>query len=77
MRVVVEDTNHIVHKMRRSARWSLIFSILWWLSIIGLTGALYYYYLAPYIEGIKEIYGNAQGWEDQVAEFFRNFRSNQ
>lgn len=80
---LVEDTNSQVHKMRRASRWALLFQIVWWLSVIGITGAIYYYYLLPYIQAIMEMYGQlrasgqeAQNFGLQVEEFFRNFRAN-
>lgn len=69
----VEDTNNTVHKMRRSQRWHTLFQIVWWLSIVGITGALYYYYVQPYVAGVMDAYGNAQELQVQVQDWFAQF----
>src|SRR3989338_8567153 len=48
LKAVTVDTNKMVHGMRRSQRWRSFVSILWWLTILGLTGASYYF-IQPYI----------------------------
>lgn len=74
LRVLTEDTNKTVHKMHRAARWSFVFSVLWWLTIIGLTGAVYYYYLQPYVEQIIALYNQAKGLDDELFNFFSGWR---
>jgi len=51
-----EDTNHVVHKLRRNQVWHTLIGLLWWLGVVGLLGAAYYYYLAPYIEQVLRLY---------------------
>lgn len=82
LKEITEDTNRQVHKMRRNARWSLFFQILWWASILGITGAAYYYYVQPYIQKIEDFYVNAQhgvsqagDWGSQIREFFDKYFS--
>ena len=64
---LIEDTNRIVHKMRSAARWSLTIQLIWWFSIVGLSSALYFVYLAPYMEQIMGLYTGAQN----ILENFR------
>lgn len=82
LKVLTEDTNRQVHKMRRSARWGLLFQILWWLSVIGVTGAAYYYYVQPYIQKVEEFYleaqqgaPQAQNWQQQLGQWFGQYFS--
>ncbi|MBC7836956.1 hypothetical protein H7X87_04260 [Acetobacteraceae bacterium] len=67
---VVEETNKIVHGMRRSARWSATFRVVWWLAIVGVTASIYYFYLAPYFGALQQFFENATGWEAQFVNFF-------
>ena len=77
LRAVTEDTNRQVHKMRRSARWAMLLQLLWWLTIFGVTGAAYYYYVQPYVVKVENMYfktqqgvAQVQGWQKQVQDFF-------
>lgn len=70
----VQDTNIQVRKMRRSQRWHTIFQIVWWLSVAGITGAAYYYYVQPYVAQVMEAYDSAQGFQGQVEDWFAQFR---
>lgn len=57
---LIEETNHMVKKMRSASRWSFIFTLVWWLSVIGVTGAIYFVFVSPYVEQLMEVWGNAQ-----------------
>ena len=57
---LIEETNRLVKKIRSASRWSFIFTFIWWLSVIGVSGALYFVFVAPYVDQITEIYINAQ-----------------
>ncbi len=57
---LAEDTNRIVRKMRRNQLWHTVFTIVWWLGIVGVAGAVYYYYFAPYVEQLLGLYASAQ-----------------
>ncbi len=53
---LTEENSKILKKLLSAQRWARFFSILRWLVIIGISvGA--YYYLAPYIESVTELYG--------------------
>lgn len=75
LKAITADTNRQVRKMRRSQRMHTIFTIVWWLTIVGVTGAAYYYYVQPYVEKITEAYGNAENFQSQVQDWFSQFRS--
>ena len=57
---VTEDTNRMVHKMRRSQWWGRVFQFLWWAGIIVISGAAYYYYLQPYMAQLLTLYQKMQ-----------------
>jgi len=74
-----EDTNRLVHKMRRAQQWGRFFQLAWWVVIIAISGATYYLYFQPYVGKIEQLYEQAQegtqqvqGWNTQLANFFRN-----
>lgn len=69
----VEETNTVVHKLRRSQRWHTLFQIVWWLSVVGITGAAYYYYIQPYVSNVMDAYGNAKDFQVQVQDWFAQF----
>ncbi len=70
LKEISADTNRTMHKMRRGQRWATIFQIIWWLSIVGVTGAAYYYYVQPYVEQVIGAYDNAKGLQVQVGDWF-------
>lgn len=53
---LTEETNRMVHKMRRAALWGRIFQFVWWVLVIAVSGAAYYYYLQPYVTDITNFY---------------------
>ena len=80
LKEVTHDTNRMMHKMRRSQRWHTIFQIVWWLTILGVTGAAYYYYVQPYVERAIQTYTQVQDsaqrastWQQQAQEFLSNY----
>jgi hypothetical protein len=52
------DNNHMLHKMRRSMVWGNIFTLFYWLVILGGLGASYYY-LQPYVMKYWNVYQSA------------------
>ena len=55
---LAEENNKILNSMKRSMRWASIARALYWIFIIGsAVGA--FYLLQPYIDQIKDVYGNA------------------
>jgi hypothetical protein len=70
---LAEDTNRVVHSMRRGQRWHTIFQIIWWLTIVGISGYTYITYVQPYVGQIMSAYGNAQDFQVQIQNFFAQF----
>ncbi len=69
----IDDTNRVVHSMRRSSRMRTLLSILWWVAILGLSAASYYYYIQPYVDQFNKAYGNTKNFELQVQNWFAQF----
>ena len=72
LKAVTVDTNKMVHGMRRGQRWRSFVSILWWLTILGLTGASYYF-IQPYINQAIQTYGDTKDLQVQVQDWFAQF----
>lgn len=77
---VIDETNRMIHGMRRGQRWRLLWSILWWAAIIAVSAGTYYYYLQPYVVRLEQAYAgfqqqahNAQSLEGQIANWFKQF----
>ena len=66
---IIQDTNRVVHKLWRNIWWGRVYTLLWWAVVLGIGGTVYLYYLAPYVESLREFYGSVQG-------VFENFRPN-
>ena len=64
---VSEETNRIVHSLRRAERWHTGMRVVWWLLILGFFAASYAYF-APYITQIMELYRSIGS-----SEVFQNF----
>jgi len=72
LKSLTQDTNRVVHKLRRNIWWGRLWTIIWWAVILGLTGASYLY-LQPYIQKATAAYGNVKGFQLQVENFFAQF----
>lgn len=77
---LTKETNRMVHKMRRSQLWGRFFQIVWWIAIVAISGAAYYYYAAPYVNKIEQLYAQleqggaqAQSMGTEVSSFFGNW----
>ena len=57
---LAQENNKMLRAMRSSQRWSSVLRVVWWLTILGVSGAFYYYYVAPYIKQLLQIYQNMQ-----------------
>ena len=56
---MVEENNHLLRKMHRSALWGRFFHFLYWAVIIGLSvGA--YYFIQPYVDQLRGVYSGVQ-----------------
>ncbi|HEV7449113.1 MAG TPA: hypothetical protein VGP13_01075, partial [Candidatus Paceibacterota bacterium] len=67
------DTNKVVHSMRRSQRLRSVWSVVWWLLILGVSAWSYYTYVQPYVTQIMGAYGKTQNFESQVQGFFGQY----
>ena len=57
---LAKENNGMLHSLRRSMRVARFMSFLYWVLIIGSAfGA--YYFVEPYIDQMKGIYGEASG----------------
>ena len=57
---LVRENNQLLRKMNRRALYSAIFSVVYWVVIIGVPVYLYFNYAKPYLEEFQSIYQNAQ-----------------
>ena len=71
--VQIEDTNRVVHGMRRSSRMRMLFSVLWWAAIAAVSAYSYYYYVQPYVDQFNKAYGSTKNFELQVQNWFAQF----
>jgi len=51
-----KENNALLKKMRRTAMWGIAFKVLWVAVLIGVPVAVYYYFLMPYLDGLREGY---------------------
>ena len=77
---VIDETNRMVHGMRRGQRWRLFWSILWWGAVLAVSAGTYYYYVQPYVAQVQQAYAgfkeqthNVQNLETQIANWFKQF----
>jgi len=68
-----QETNHMVHAMRRNARFANLVRVVYWLAIIGVIGASYYFYVAPYITKIESALQQTQMSTSQAQSTIQNF----
>lgn len=62
---LTEENNKILRHMRSSNRWSATIRIFYWILIIGVSvGA--FYYLQPYLDLAKKLYGSSQTDLNQI-----------
>lgn len=52
---LAQDTNRILHRMQRAARWGRMFRVFYWTLLIGSMLGIYYYF-RPFFETIMEQY---------------------
>jgi hypothetical protein len=76
---LTQETNDMVHGMRRAAWWGTILRWGWWLLIFGVSGVAYYYYVQPYVDRVQQAYTHVEAgaqqaadWQTKMNEFFKN-----
>ena len=53
------ENSRILHGIKRSHRWSIVFRVIYWVIIIGISiGA--FYYIQPYIDAVIKAYNGVQ-----------------
>ncbi len=79
---VIDETNRMMHSMRRGQRLRLLWSVLWWGAILTVSAGTYYYYLQPYVVRLEQAYAgfqtqehNAQNLQSQITNWFKQFTS--
>jgi hypothetical protein len=77
---ITKDTNRRVRKMRSSQLWGRFYQVVWWIAILAISGAAYYYYAAPYVNKLTQLYAQvesggqqAQSVGSQLSSFFGNW----
>lgn len=64
-----EENNKILHSIRRHLLIGRIIRIIYWVVIIGAAVGIYYY-LEPYLEGIKGAYDSIKGDLQGIGNLF-------
>lgn len=80
-RQLLEENNTLLKRLDRNARWSFWLQILWYVFLIGMPFALYFYVLEPYFSALGSSYETFNagmqeipGWK-QFNEFIENFNN--
>ncbi|MDB5225114.1 MAG: hypothetical protein JWL87_66 [Candidatus Adlerbacteria bacterium] len=68
-----QDTNKVVHAMRRNQRWHTFVAVIWWVLIFSVSAYTYYAYVQPYVHQVLGLYDSAQGFEQQARSFFGQY----
>lgn len=59
-REIVERNNELLKNIESTLFWRRVFSILYWVVIIGFAVGVFYF-LEPYVDRVMDAYGNLQG----------------
>lgn len=59
-REIVERNNELLQSIERTMFWRRVFSIFYWVVIIGIAIGLFYF-LEPYADRVLEAYSQLQG----------------
>jgi hypothetical protein len=69
---LVRENNRLIKKIRRAALWGRATRIVYWVLIIGVAiGA--FYFLQPYVDGVRSFYQNIQSTQEGFGSFFNFF----
>ncbi len=64
-----EENNKILKKILRTMRWARLVRIIYWSVIIAASvGA--FYYIQPYWDGLRDLYGGAQDTVQKINSSF-------
>ncbi len=68
---LAEENNKILSKLYRGMQLRRIFTVLYWIVIIGVAvGA--FYFIQPYFEQFSSIFQRFQGSAEEVRQYFGN-----
>jgi hypothetical protein len=63
--LLTEENNKYLHKLYRAHMWRTIWSVSYWVVIIGVTfGA--YYFLQPYLDQFGSVYGTLKSQVERI-----------
>ena len=65
---LARENNKIMRKIQRSMRAGLLFRVLYWVIVIGSMLGVYYY-LQPFMDNIKDTYGELISIPDKIKDF--------
>jgi hypothetical protein len=69
---LARENNRLIKKIRNAALWGRAVRIVYWVLIIGVAiGA--FYFLQPYVEGVRSFYQDIQGAQEGFGDFFNLF----
>jgi hypothetical protein len=63
---LAEDTNRILHGMRRRAFLGTLFTVFLWLAFVIIPAAAFYYYAAPYIGQMQNLIKSTEALQSQL-----------
>ncbi len=53
---LLEENNHLLKKIHRNGLWAFWIRIVWYIALVGLPFALYFYVLEPYFTALGSSY---------------------
>ena len=66
---LAEENNRMIRKMKRTLDWSRAMRFIYWIFIIG-TALGAYYFVQPYVDQVKDLYGGAKSNIDNINSIF-------
>ena len=57
---LVKENHKTLQKMRKAQKWRNVLTVIYWLIILGIAGASYYF-AQPYLEDLLSTYNNILG----------------
>jgi len=54
--ILLQENNLLLKKLHRNALWGFWFRIIWYVALVGLPFALYFYVLEPYFTALGSSY---------------------
>lgn len=80
-RELLEKNNILLRKLHRNAKWAMMIQVLWYIVIIGIPFAFYFFILEPYFTALGSSYETFNagmqeipGWK-QFYEFLESYQN--